>query len=636
MVLEANKPLLGLSDSRAMTKSKTKSETNTVDNVEIQKADDQKDIETTAPEQWKQTQIETRESRGTWKHPLDFLFSCISFSIGLGTVWRFPYLCYKNGGGVFLIIYFICTVFCGVPVFLQEVAIGQYLGVGGMTMIAQICPIMKGVGIAGMVMLTYLNAYYCVIVSWSLYYFIASFVAIPDVPWNTCNNTWNTKDCWMPSRDENGSMSTPPHNHTVASVQEFWNNRVIHVNGGIEYGLGTIQWELAGTLLGSWIILYMIVWRGLHKSSYNNWFTAFFPYSVMIILLLRALTLAGAIDGLKAYINIDWKYMKQGSTWMDAVTQIFFTYGAGTGVLPALSSYNKFNHNCFRDAFITCIVTTCTCLTAGVLVFAILGNMAHLQQKPIQEVVRQGPGLVFLTYPELVLSLPASFIWAILFFAMLLTLGIDSQFCNVESLITGIVDSWQEQLLPCRKQVVVAICVVCFLLGLPMVTNGGIYLVQIVDFYAVSGFPLLCVCLFETVSISWLYGANTFARNIESMIGRKPHTFWHLCWIAVAPIVMSVVVVYYLYQYSPVTYGKGYWEGYYKYPKWAEVMGLLISTSSMIWVPLYAIYYTIRGIVNDEDGTLRERIRRTLQTGITPTFEGAEFNTKDAIPLVEE
>ena len=118
---------------------------------------------------------------------------------------------------MFLIIYFICMLFCGVPIFLQEVAIGQYLGAGGMTMIAKICPILKGknssikimsknhlflfleilsnytyhfsfigVGIATMVMVLYYNIYYCIIVAWSLYYFIASFVSIPDVPWNTC------------------------------------------------------------------------------------------------------------------------------------------------------------------------------------------------------------------------------------------------------------------------------------------------------------------------------------------------------------------------------------------------------------------------------------------------------------------
>ena len=69
------------------------------------------------------------------------------------------------------------------------------------------------------------------------------------------------------------------------------------------------------------------------------------------------------------------------------------------------------------------MVNTCTCLTAGVLVFSILGHMAHLQGATVEDVARSGPGLVFLTYPELVLSLPGSFIWAILFFAMLLVIS---------------------------------------------------------------------------------------------------------------------------------------------------------------------------------------------------------------------
>ena len=106
----------------------------------------------------------------------------------------------------------------------------------------------------------------------------------------------------------------------------------------------------------------------------------------------------------------------------------------GSGALPALGSYNKFHHNCYRDALITCVVNTCTCLTAGLLVFSILGHMAAINSLPIASVVRwvascglhphpvsrSGPGLVFLTYPELVLSLPASFFWAAIFFIMLL------------------------------------------------------------------------------------------------------------------------------------------------------------------------------------------------------------------------
>jgi hypothetical protein len=88
---------------------------------------------------------EEGHERGQWGSKWDFLFSCISVSVGLGNVWRFPYLCYKNGGGAFLLVYFIAMIFCGIPIFFQEVAVGQYLGSGGMTLVAQLCPILKGI-----------------------------------------------------------------------------------------------------------------------------------------------------------------------------------------------------------------------------------------------------------------------------------------------------------------------------------------------------------------------------------------------------------------------------------------------------------------------------------------------------------
>ena len=84
----------------------------------------------------------------------------------------------------------------------------------------------------------------------------------------------------------------------------IFSNRVLQANEGIEYGLQLIQWELAGTLFLGWVIVYLIVWRGLHQSGYIIWFTALFPYFVMITLLVRALALEGAVTGLQAYINV--------------------------------------------------------------------------------------------------------------------------------------------------------------------------------------------------------------------------------------------------------------------------------------------------------------------------------------------
>ena len=92
--------------------------------------------------------------------------------------------CYFQGS--FLLVYFIAMIFCGIPIFFQEVAIGQYLGSGGMTLVAQLCPMLKGVGIATMVLVFFLDIYYCVIICWTLFYLVASFTSIPGLPWDTC------------------------------------------------------------------------------------------------------------------------------------------------------------------------------------------------------------------------------------------------------------------------------------------------------------------------------------------------------------------------------------------------------------------------------------------------------------------
>jgi len=249
----------------------------------------------------------------------------------------------------------------------------------------------------------------------------------------------------------------------------------------------------------------------------------------------------------------------------------------------------------------------------------ILGYMAHLEGKTVDQVARSGPGLVFLTYPELVLTLPGSFIWAILFFAMLLVLGVDTAFCSVESLITGIVDNWSEQLLPHRKKVAFVICMACFLLGLPMCTEGGMYLFQIMDFYAASGLSLLWICFFEVIAVSWFYGAKRFSKNIEEMLGYRPFIFWHYCWLVFAPAVMAGVFFFYIYRYNPVTFGD------YVYPKWAESMGLCISFSSMIWVIAYAIYFMLT-----TPGSFSERWR----VATTPVSERYRLDTENSEKLM--
>ncbi|KAJ1198530.1 hypothetical protein NDU88_002369 [Pleurodeles waltl] len=191
--------------------------------------------------------------------------------------------------------------------------------------------------------------------------------------------------------------------------------------------------------------------------------------------------------------------------WKDAATQIFYSYCIAWGGLVTLSSYNKFNNNCYLDSILVCCINGFTSLFAGFAIFAILGHMAHVLGKPVSKVVESGFGLAFIAYPEALTRLPISPLWSILFFLMLLTLGFDSQFSNVEILLTSIQDAIPEVMRRFRIYITSGCCMILFLLGIPCVTQAGIYWVSLIDYYC-GGWTLLIAALLELVAITWIYG----------------------------------------------------------------------------------------------------------------------------------
>nr|WLN44334.1 NTT2 [Sinonovacula rivularis] len=542
-----------------------------------------------------------RAARGTWASEFDFILACVGFAVGLGNIWRFPYLCYKNGGGAFLVPYLLVLFTCGIPIFLIELGLGQYMR-RGFVDVWRICPAFQGLGGCIFLCLAYLNIYYIVILAWDIYYFIMSFQSV--LPWAHCDNEWNTPRCAVrkPSMDDiftsnvtNSSVTTATTSVNVTygslslpytdPVTEFWERKVLHISSGIDEP-GYVVGELAGCLFLAWVLVYLCVWRGVRWSGKIVYFTALFPYVILTCLVIRGVTLEGAVDGLKFYFYPDFSRLGDPQVWVDGCTQIMFSYALGFGVLLTLGSYNQFHNNFYRKCLIVSGINTFTSLFGGIAVFSVLGFMAREHNTTVADVAESGPGLVFIAYPKAITQMPLSQFWSALFFFMILLVGIDSQFVAVEAIVTVVLDRWPTLYRMKGRMVTTAVyCLLSFLIGLSMVTQGGMYVFQLLDYYSVSGVVLFWICFWQTIVISWVIGAEKFSELGEMMLGHPIPRVFVYCWKFVTPLVTMSIFLFILVTFTPLTYNKTY-----VYSQGWQMFGLCLALSSVICLPIGFIY----------------------------------------------
>ena len=244
---------------------------------------------------------EEEEDRGQWDNQCEFILSTVGYAVGLGNVWRFPYLAYTNGGGSFLIPYVIMLFFAGLPLFFMELALGQYSRQGPTRVFGRIAPVFQGLGLAMLGATFFVGIYYNMIIGWTLFYMFSGFTS--ELPWEGCTPNVSSHHCVAPNRTIELSLPNPtiidslrenPINGTediedgfanvtiskmkdpyaVAPPEDYFLHQMLGLDKEIHDwdNVGGIRWQMVVCLFGGWVIVCLSLIKGVQSSGKVNIF----------------------------------------------------------------------------------------------------------------------------------------------------------------------------------------------------------------------------------------------------------------------------------------------------------------------------------------------------------------------------
>ena len=242
------------------------------------------------------------EERGQWDNQCEFILSTVGYAVGLGNVWRFPYLAYTNGGGSFLIPYVIMLFFAGLPLFFMELALGQYSRQGPTKVFGRIAPVFQGLGLAMLGATFFVGIYYNMIIGWTLFYMFSGFTS--ELPWEGCTPNVSSHHCIEANRTietnvsnltiidafrledpingteyiednfSNVTLSKMKDPYAVAPPEDYFLHQMLGLDKEIHDwdNVGGLRWQMVVCLFGGWVIVCLSLINGVQSSGKVNIF----------------------------------------------------------------------------------------------------------------------------------------------------------------------------------------------------------------------------------------------------------------------------------------------------------------------------------------------------------------------------
>ncbi|MFG3404688.1 sodium-dependent transporter [Streptomyces sp. NPDC048142] len=479
----------------------------------------------------------TEQPREQWATRTGFLLAAIGSAVGLGNIWRFPAIAYENGGGAFLLPYLIALLTAGIPLLIMEYAIGRKYRLSPPAALRRMARPAEVIGWWQVVISFVIATYYAVIIAWAVRYVGFSF-----------GRQWGDD----PEAFLFGDFLRAPE--TPAFLDGF-------VPG--------VFWPLVAVWAVVLVILAFGIRRGIERAN-----KIFIPllFVLFAALVIRALTLEGAALGLDALFTPNWSELANGSVWVAAYGQIFFSLSIGFGIMITYASYLGRRADLTGSALVAGFANSSFEILAGIGVFATLGYLATASGAGVDEVVGAGIGLAFVAFPAVISEMPLGSLFGVLFFSSLVIAGLSSLISIVQVVVSAVQDRTGMRRIPAVMGIGGLIALVSILL---FPTESGIYLLDASDHF-INQYGIALAALVGLIVIVWvLRQLPGLQANADATSAVRLGHWWRICLGVITPLVLGWMMVDSLRAEFEDNY-EGYSTGFLLSAGWSVAIGALL------------------------------------------------------------
>ncbi|MEE1928654.1 sodium-dependent transporter [Streptomyces sp. TRM 70351] len=485
------------------------------------------------------------QPREQWGTRAGFILAAIGSAVGLGNIWRFPAEAYRNGGGAFLLPYLIALLTAGLPLLIMEYTIGRRSRKSPPAAFRRLARPAQFIGWWQVTICFVIATYYALILAWAVRYVGFSVT-----------QEWG------------------------GSAEDFLFAEFLQLGetpGELGGYVSGVFWPLLLVWAAVLVVLALGVRRGIEAAT-----KVFIPLLVVFfgVLVVRAVTLDGASIGLDAFFTPDWGALTDGSVWVAAYGQIFFSLSVGFGIMVTYASYLGRRSDLTGSALVAGFANSSFEILAGIGVFATLGFLAASSGGAIGD-VEGGVGLAFVAFPTIISQMPLGALFGVLFFLSLVIAGLTSLISIVQVIVSAVQDRSGMRRVPAVLSVGGAVALVSLLL---YPTNGGLYLLDAADRF-INQYGIALAAVVAVVTVAWvLRKLPELQRDADATSAVSLGRWWKLCLGVVTPIVLGWMLVDALSQELAENYA-GYPTGFLLWAGWGVAAAALVVAVLIALLP---------------------------------------------------